>query len=103
MAEAGRAVTAGNQAYFAALDDEGGVAGHYHVEVEVLDGADDAATIVRRYDESHDDVALYVQVLGLRAAEAALEPLAADDVLAATYALDFPWSRHQNLLALGTP
>ncbi|MBN2623148.1 MAG: ABC transporter substrate-binding protein [Acidimicrobiales bacterium] len=103
MADAGRAVTAGNQAYFAALDEAGGVAGRYHVEVEVLDGADDAATIGRRYDESHDDVAMYVQVLGLHAAEAVLEPLAADDVLAATYALDFPWSRHQNLLALGTP
>jgi ABC-type branched-subunit amino acid transport system substrate-binding protein len=103
MAAAGRSVTAGNQAYFAALNDDGGVAGRYQVEIEVLDGADDAATVVRRYDESHEDVAMYVQALGFRAAGAILEPLMADDVLAATYALDFPWSRHQNLLAVGTP
>jgi ABC-type branched-subunit amino acid transport system substrate-binding protein len=103
MAAAGRSVTAGNQAYFAALNDDGGVGGRYQVEIQVLDGADDPATVVRRYDESHEDVAMYVQALGFRAAGAVLESLMADDVLAATYALDFPWSRHQNLLAVGTP
>jgi ABC-type branched-subunit amino acid transport system substrate-binding protein len=103
MAEAGRSLTAGNLAYFAALDEAGGVAGEYRVEVEVLDGADDPETVAGAYEGSREDVALYVQVTGFRAATAALEPLAADDALAGTAALDFPWSRHQNLLALGTP
>lgn len=103
MAAAGASVTAGNRAYFAALDDQGGLAGRYRVEVDVVDGADDATTIAERYDSTRDDVALYVQVLAFRAADAAFEPLMADDVLAGTYALDFPWSRHQNLLAMGTP
>jgi ABC-type branched-subunit amino acid transport system substrate-binding protein len=103
MAAAGASVTAGNRAYFAALDDRGGLAGRYRVDVAVVDGADDAATIAERYESTRDDVVLYVQVLGFRAAGAALEPLMADDVLAATYALDFPWSRHQNLVAVGTP
>jgi ABC-type branched-subunit amino acid transport system substrate-binding protein len=103
MAAAGRSVTAGNEAYFAALDGDGGVAGRYRVEIEVLDGADHPATILRRYEESHGHVAMYVQALGFRAADAILEPLMADDVLASTFALDLPWSRHQNLLAIGTP
>jgi ABC-type branched-subunit amino acid transport system substrate-binding protein len=103
MAEAGRSLTAGNQAYFAALDEANGVAGEYRVELEVLDGADDPATVAGAYAGSREDVALYVQVTGFRAASAALEPLAADDALAGAAALDFPWSRHQNLLALGTP
>ncbi|HET6773673.1 MAG TPA: ABC transporter substrate-binding protein [Acidimicrobiales bacterium] len=103
MGEAGRSLTAGNRAYFAALDEEGGVAGEYRVEIEVLDGADDPATLAAAYQRSRGDVALYVQVTGFRAATVALEPLAADDALAGAAALDFPWSRHQNLLALGTP
>ncbi len=103
MAEAGRAVTAGNRAYFAALDDAGGVADRYRVEIEVVDGADDAATVLAGYERSRPQVAMYVQVLGFRAAGAALEPLAADDTMAGTLAVDFPWSRHQNLVALGTP
>jgi ABC-type branched-subunit amino acid transport system substrate-binding protein len=103
MAEAGRSLTAGNQAYFDALGEAGGVADEYHVEVEVLDGADRETTLADAYERSRDDVALYVQVTGFRAAGAVLEALAADDVLAGAAALDFPWSRHQNLLALGTP
>jgi ABC-type branched-subunit amino acid transport system substrate-binding protein len=103
MAGAGRSLTAGNQAYFDALGEAGGVAGDYRVEVEVLDGADDETTLAGAYERSRDDVALYVQVTGFRAAGAALEALAADDVLAGAAALDFPWSRHQNLLAIGTP
>jgi Periplasmic binding protein len=103
MAAAGRSLTAGNRAYFAALDEAGGVASEYGVVIEVLDGADEAAAVARAYEGSRDDVALYVQLTGFRAAGAALEPLAADDALAGTVALDFPWSRHQNLLALGTP
>jgi hypothetical protein len=103
MAAAGRSLTAGNRAYFAALDEAGGVAGEYGVEIEVLDGADEAAAVARAYEGSRADVALYVQLTGFRAAGAVLEPLAADDALAGTVALDFPWSRHQNLVALGTP
>jgi hypothetical protein len=34
MAAAGRSVTAGNEAYFAALDGDGGVAGRYRVEID---------------------------------------------------------------------
>jgi hypothetical protein len=103
MAAAGRAITAGNEAYFAALYEGAGLAGGLRVEIEVVDGGDDAATVAAGYDRLRDDVAMFVQVTGFDAAGAALEPLAADDALAGTLAVDFPWSRHQNLVALGTP
>jgi ABC-type branched-subunit amino acid transport system substrate-binding protein len=106
MAAAGRAITAGNQAYFAALEEAGGLGGgggDIAVEIAVVDGEDDPAGVAAAYDRLRGDVALFVQVTGFRAAGAALEPLAADDALAGTLAVDFPWSRHQNLVALGTP
>ena len=104
MAAAGEAITAGNLAYFAALDESGGLGDEgLRVEVEVVDGEDDAAAVAEGYDRLRRDVAMFVQVTGFEAAGAALEPLAADDALAGTLAVDFPWSRHQNLVALGTP
>jgi ABC-type branched-subunit amino acid transport system substrate-binding protein len=100
----GNPLTAGNQAYFDALnEEEGGVGGRYRVELIIEDSAYDATTAGQRYTAIRDDVVAFVQILGTPVVNSLLPDLIDDEIVAAPATLDSAWVREPNLLAVGGP
>jgi ABC-type branched-subunit amino acid transport system substrate-binding protein len=100
----GNPLTAGNQAYFDALNEEqGGVAGRYRVELVIEDNQYDATITSQRYAAIRDDVVAFLQILGTPPTNAVLPDLIDDEIVAAPASLDSAWVREPNLLALGGP
>ncbi|MGH9031267.1 MAG: ABC transporter substrate-binding protein, partial [Acidimicrobiia bacterium] len=61
----GNPLTAGNQLFFQALnEEEGGIAGRYPVEIEIADSRYEPPTAVQVYNGMKDDVVMLVQLLG---------------------------------------
>jgi ABC-type branched-subunit amino acid transport system substrate-binding protein len=100
----GNPLTAGNQLYFEALnEEEGGIAGRYPVEVEVVDSRYDPPTAVQVYNGVKDNVTMLVQLLGTPITNAILPQLTRDQIVAAPASLDAEWVREPNLVPLGGP
>jgi ABC-type branched-subunit amino acid transport system substrate-binding protein len=100
----GNPLTAGNQAYFDALNEEqGGIAGRYKVELVIEDTMYDPTTAGQRYAAIRDDVVAFVQILGTPVVNALLPDLIDDDIVGGPATLDSAWVREPNLLAIGGP
>jgi ABC-type branched-subunit amino acid transport system substrate-binding protein len=99
----GNPVTLGNRLYFDALNDAGGVAGKYQVELEVRDTKYEAPTAAQEYQATKDDVAMYVQILGTQVVSSLLPDLTDDNIIASPASLDSFWVREPNLLPWGGP
>jgi ABC-type branched-subunit amino acid transport system substrate-binding protein len=100
----GNPLTAGNQVYFQALnEEEGGIAGRYPVEIEIGDSRYEPPTAVQVYNGMKDDVVMLVQLLGTPITTAVLPQLEADNLVASPASLDAEWVREPNLLPLGGP
>lgn len=99
----GNPVTLGNQLYFDALNDAGGVAGKYQVELEVRDTKYEAPTAAQEYQATKDDVAMYVQILGTQVVSSLIPDLTDDNIIASPASLDSFWVREPNLLPWGGP
>ncbi len=74
----GNPVTLGNEIYFKQLNEAGGVAGKYPVELIIRDTKYEAPTAAQEYQATKDDVAMYVQVLGTQVVSSLLPDLTAD-------------------------
>ena len=99
----GNPLTNGNQVYFDALNAEGGIAGKYQVELEIVDSQYQAQTGVQQYNSIKNDVAAFVQLLGTPIVNAILPLLEQDNIVAGPASLDSFWVPEQHLMALGGP
>jgi len=100
----GNPLTAGNKAWFDALNEEkGGIAGKYKVSLEIVDSKYDPPTGVQAYNQIKGDVVMFAQLLGTPIVKAVLDQMKADNIVAQPASLDADWVREQNLLPLGGP
>jgi ABC-type branched-subunit amino acid transport system substrate-binding protein len=99
----GNPLTAGNKAYFDAVNAKGGIAGKYKVEMETVDSKYEAQTAVQQYAATKADVAMYVQILGTAIVDAIRPQLETDHLLAGPASLDAFWVREPNLMPIGGP
>jgi ABC-type branched-subunit amino acid transport system substrate-binding protein len=99
----GNPLTEGNRVYFERLNAEGGIAGKYQVELDVVDSQYQAQTGVQQYNSIKNDVVAFVQVLGTAIVNAILPQLETDNIVAGPASLDSFWVPEPNLMALGAP
>jgi ABC-type branched-subunit amino acid transport system substrate-binding protein len=99
----GNPLTAGNQAYFDALNAAGGVAGQYPVELVVQDSQFQTGPADAAYEAIKGDVVMFAQILGTQIVTTLLPKLAADNIVGSPASLDSFWVREQQLLPIGGP
>jgi len=93
----------GMMSYFNRVNDEGGIAGKYKIEVLTEDTKYDAPTAAQAYAGLKDRVVMFAQILGTPVVNAVLPQLKADNIVAQPATLDAFWVREQNLLPIGAP
>jgi ABC-type branched-subunit amino acid transport system substrate-binding protein len=103
VAVIGQPLTAGNEVFFKALNEMGGVAGKYKVELVQEDSQYKTDVAVQKYNKIKGDVVAFTQVLGTAPTLAVLPQLKTDKILAAPASLDALWVREENLLPVGAP
>lgn len=103
VAVIGQPLTSGNEVFFKALNDKGGVAGKYKVELVQEDTQYKTDVAVQKYNKIKGDVVAFTQVLGTAPTLAVLPQLKTDKILAAPASLDALWVREENLLPVGAP
>jgi ABC-type branched-subunit amino acid transport system substrate-binding protein len=103
VAVIGQPLTAGNEVFFKALNEKGGVAGKYKVELVQEDTQYKTDVAVQKYNKIKGDVVAFTQVLGTAPTLAVLPQLKTDKILAAPASLDALWVREDNLLPVGAP
>jgi ABC-type branched-subunit amino acid transport system substrate-binding protein len=104
VAVIGNPLTNGNRVWFDYLNaEEGGVAGRYPVDLEVVDSRYEPPTAVQQYNRLKEDVVMFTQLLGTAITTAVLPQLRSDDIVAAPASLDSLWVREQQLAPIGGP
>jgi ABC-type branched-subunit amino acid transport system substrate-binding protein len=98
----GGPVAAGNDLYFKKVNDRGGIAGKYKVELLLEDHENLEAKAVQRYAKLKDDVVMFAQFFGTHTTSAIQPQLRADKVVAAPTSFDNFWVRDPNLLPVGS-
>lgn len=99
----GTPLTNGNRVFFERLNAEGGIAGKYKVDLEVVDSQYQGPVGVQQYNAIKGRVAAFVQILGTGVVNAILPLLKTDNVVAGPATLDSFWIPEQQLMAIGTP
>jgi ABC-type branched-subunit amino acid transport system substrate-binding protein len=99
----GNPLTAGNRTYWDRVNEEGGIAGKYKVELEVVDSQYQPQTGVQQYNAIKNDVVAFQQILGTNVLNAILPQLKRDNIVASPATLDSFWIAEEQLLALGAP
>lgn len=99
----GNPLTAGNQAYFDAVNADGGVGGRYPIELDVQDSAFQTGPADTAYEAIKGNVVMFAQLLGTQIVTTLLPKLTADNIVAAPASLDSFWVREQQLLPIGGP
>ena len=102
FAEGGAALTAGFNAYMSRVNDAGGIAGKYPVDVLFKDAFYDAAESVKKYTELKDDVVMLGQIYGTPGTQALRDALKRDNMIASPISLDAEWVTGENFLPIGT-
>ncbi len=102
FAEGGAALTAGFNAYMSRVNDAGGIAGKYPVDVLFKDAFYDAAESVKKYTELKDDVVMIGQVYGTPGTQALRDALKRDNMIASPVSLDAEWATGDQFLPVGT-
>jgi ABC-type branched-subunit amino acid transport system substrate-binding protein len=99
----GKPLTNGNLVYFKALNDRGGIAGKYKVNLEVRDSQYNSNIAQQNYSDLRDKVVLLAQLLGTDITNAVLTPMRQDNMIASPASLDAEWVRNPNLLPVAAP
>lgn len=104
VAVIGIPLTSGNEVYFAALNERGGVAGKYPVKLlqEDITYANPSSS-VQKYNKIKDQVVLFTQILGTDHVNGLLPLLTEDSIVASPATLDADWIAQQNLVPIGAP
>ncbi|HVM40442.1 MAG TPA: ABC transporter substrate-binding protein, partial [Acidimicrobiia bacterium] len=103
VAVIGNPLTEGNKVYWESVNAQGGVAGRYPVELEIVDSKYDAPTAVQQYNRIKNDVVMFNQLLGTPIVNALREQLTDDNIVGQPASLDAFWVRVQHLLPIGGP
>lgn len=100
----GKPLTNGNVVFWKQYNAEnGGIAGKYPVELLIEDTGYVPDTAVQKYDQTHEEVLAYQQILGTQVTLSVLEQLKADGIVAGPASLDSLWLSEPNLLPVGAP
>jgi Periplasmic binding protein len=102
FADGGKALTAGFTAYMSRINDAGGIAGKYKVDVNFKEMFYDAAEAAKKYTEIKDDSVLIGQIYGTPATQALRDSLKRDNLIASPISLDAEWVTGDNFLPIGT-
>jgi ABC-type branched-subunit amino acid transport system substrate-binding protein len=100
---AGDPITAGNDLYWKKVNDAGGVAGKFKVEVVKRDTKYNPAEAINLYGQLKGEVAMFGQVLGTGVVNALKDQLMADQILAQPSTLDAYWVHEPALLPFAAP
>lgn len=103
VAVIGKPLTAGNKAWFDHVNEQGGIAGKYKIEMVTQDTRYDPPTAVQLYNGMKNDVVMIAQLLGTPVVNAVLPQLKTDKIVAQPASLDSFWVREQQLLPVGAP
>jgi ABC-type branched-subunit amino acid transport system substrate-binding protein len=95
-------LTDGGDVYWQRVNEAGGVAGKYKVEVVKEDNQYDPGQTKQKYTKIKDDVVMFSQILGTPPTQTVLQDLKADDIVASPASLDGEWVREPNLLPVGS-
>lgn len=98
----GKPLTAGGDVYWQKVNERGGIAGKYPVELVKEDNVYDPAQTRAKYTKIKNDVVLFSQILGTPPTKAVLGELKTDKIVASPASLDAAWVREPNLLPIGT-
>jgi ABC-type branched-subunit amino acid transport system substrate-binding protein len=99
----GKPLLTGQEAYWLWVNDNGGVAGKYKVELVVEDTLYETNTTVQKYNKIKNDVVTFAQVMGTPHNLALLPLLREDDMVSAPASQDAFWVREQNMLPVIEP
>ncbi len=104
VAVIGIPLTNGNEVYFAALNERGGVAGKYRVRLlqEDITYANPSSS-VQKYNKIKDQVVLFTQILGTDHVNGLLPLLNEDSIVASPATLDADWIAQPNLVPIAAP
>lgn len=95
-------LTDGGDVYWQRVNEAGGVAGKYKVEVVKEDNQYDPGQTKQKYTKIKDEVVMFSQILGTPPTQTVLQDLKADDIVASPASLDGAWVREPNLLPVGS-
>ena len=101
VAAVGTPVVSGNQVWFQKVNDRGGIAGRYKVELVVEDHANSPVVAVQRYAKIKDNVVMFAQMFGTPTTSAVQPLLKNDNVVMSPTSFDNLWVRDPHLLPLG--
>jgi ABC-type branched-subunit amino acid transport system substrate-binding protein len=93
----------GIRTYVKSLNDKGGIAGKYPVELVIRDMQYDPAKTVQAYNATKNDVAMYAQVFGTPMTKAILPQLEADKIIVVPGSFDGSFVREQQIVLASTP
>jgi ABC-type branched-subunit amino acid transport system substrate-binding protein len=104
VAVIGIPLTNGNEVYFAALNERGGVAGKYPVRIlqEDITYANPSSS-VQKYNKIKDQVVLFTQILGTDHVNGLLPLLHEDSIVGSPATLDADWIAEPNLVPIAAP
>jgi ABC-type branched-subunit amino acid transport system substrate-binding protein len=98
----GFAVANGAKAWFAHVNQDGGIAGKYKVVADVEDNANEQAMTVQSYNKIKDRVAMIAMLFGTHTTLAVLPQIKEDKLLTSVEGADTPFYHQQLLLPVGT-
>jgi ABC-type branched-subunit amino acid transport system substrate-binding protein len=101
VAAVGTPVVSGNQVWFQKVNDRGGIAGRYKVELVIEDHANSPVLAVQRYAKIKDNVVMFAQMFGTPTTSAVQPLLKNDNVVMSPTSFDNLWVRDPHLLPLG--
>ncbi|SDB96214.1 ABC-type branched-chain amino acid transport system, substrate-binding protein [Raineyella antarctica] len=103
LAEPAGTILEGQQAYYNALNDRGGIDGKYKVKLVIRDTAYDPAKVIQEYNSTKDQVAAYTQVFGTAMEYAILPDLKSDQVLTAPSSAEGPFLKEKGIVLTTAP
>lgn len=99
----GLPLTEGNRVFVKKLNDAGGVAGKYKIELVEQDNQFNTDQTKTKYAQIKDQVVMFAQILGTQPTSAVLVDLKRDKIMASPASLDAEWMEEEILLPVDAP
>ncbi len=101
FADGGKSLTAGFNAYISRVNDAGGVAGKYPINILFKETYYDAGEATKAYTEIKDKVVMIGQIYGTPLAQALTKTMATDGMIGSPISLDAAWVKDPAMLPVG--
>ncbi len=102
FADGGKALTAGYNSYISRINDAGGIAGKYKINLDFKETYYDAAEAGKRYNELKDTSVIIGQIYGTPLTQALRDALKRDTLIGSPISLDGEWVTGDQFLPVGT-